>query len=400
MGPLSGLRVIEVAQTVGGAFVGRLLANLGADVIKVEPPGAGDPSRHIGPFAGDLPGTERSGAYFYFNTSKRSVTADLESETGLGVVRRLAEQADAVIADAMPDDIDRWGLRYDALSAANPKVVVLLLTPFGMSGPYRNYKARNINVTAASGFSYILPSWAEETDPPLNPGGNLGEIQAGIHSSVGVAAALVHAQATGEGQEVEVSKQEACMLITETSIETLTYTGVVRARWMQPMSIGLSRPLPCKDGQVHPLISADDQWERWLDLMGNPEWGGWDVFATRELRGEHIDLLENLVKEWTQQYTRAEVVEMCQARSIPMMAVNDMRELRASRQLEARNHFVPLDHGDGLTVEHVRDPYRFSDTPAELSRPPRLGEHNHDVYVGLLGHSPQEVAKMAEAGVI
>ncbi len=401
MGPLAGVRALEVSRTVSGAYVGKLIGGLGAEVIKAEPPRVGDAARYVGPFAGDEPGTERSGTFFYFNTSKLGITADPDTATGAANLRRLAEQSDVVIVDAAPADIDRWGLRYDALSAANPKLVVVLLTPYGMTGPYRDRKAYNLNIVGGSGFSYILPTGmgAEESDPPLNPGGNQGELQGAIHATIGLLTALLHAEATGEGQEVEVSKQEATMVMDETAIEALTFAGMVRSRWLVPLS-GLAQPLKCKDGEVHPLVAQEEHWARFVELMGNPDWAKEEIFATRDSRGEQGEALKPLIEEWTKQYTRHEIVVACQERSIPMVAVNDMREIRDSAHLRAREHFVALDHGDGLSVEYPRDPYRLGVTPAELSRPPRLGEHNLAVYCDRLGYSKEEIDEMAQAGVI
>src|SRR5574337_578310 len=201
--PLDGIRVAELATLPAGAFAGRLLAVMGAEVVKIEPPGIGDPSRRRGPFLRDQPGSDRSASFLYLNAGKFGITLDVASTAGQDILRHLLSSVDIGVIDAAPDTLDRSGLSYDALSHANPGLILVCLSPFGLTGPYRDFRAYELNVFHAGGEGYLLPNglaWEQAPEcPPLKPGGCVAEYVAGVSAGIGVLAALCARDELGRG---------------------------------------------------------------------------------------------------------------------------------------------------------------------------------------------------------
>ncbi|MFN8638577.1 MAG: CoA transferase [Dehalococcoidia bacterium] len=368
---LSGLRVVEYAQGIAAPYAAKMVAGLGADVLKIEPP-SGDWVRRRRPFVSGEAGNERSGLFAYLNAGKRLATLDLEVEAGRDALRRALRDADVFIEDTRPDTLEGYGLGYAALQALNPRLVMTRITPFGQTGPHRRYLAGELTAWNAAGYAYLAPASAESSEvPPLKLGGNQALFMAGISGAVGTMAALARREASGAGQEVDVSIQES-VLVGNDSIwsQWLAWHDIIPTRAVR----GSFSYFPCKDGYLSLLFVRDDQWERMVELMGSPAWASPELFATGYLRRQNWDVLFGLLSEWFMQYTKAEVVERAQALRIPVAAVHTPAEVFNHAQLRSRDYFVDVPAPSGpVTVPGA--PFLASATPWQPGRVAASNEH-------------------------
>ena len=394
-GALSGLSVLELGSMVAAPYCAKLLADLGADVVKVEAPGLGDPARRRGPFPDDVPHLERSVLFLYLNTSKRGVTLDLEAEAGRRIFRALVSDVDVLIEDRTPGELEGIGLGYSRLSELNPRLIVTSLTPFGQTGPYRGYRSHHLNLYHSGGHSspFHVPG-AVDGRPPPKAGGHLGDYDAGLTGAIGTIAAVIGRGASGRGQHVDVSKQEAMMCMERVDIGRLTNDPNPQPRRMVG---GLTR---AKDGYLMVTPLETHQWESLIGAMGEPEWSRADWCRSEQGRLEHAAEAKEHLDEWAANLTRDEIYHSCQAAGTPAGPVRNVAEVGAWEQAKARQFFVELDHPVAGTQVYPTAPYRFSKTPWAGCSAPLLGEHNREVYCDGLGYTGQELARLAAAGVI
>jgi crotonobetainyl-CoA:carnitine CoA-transferase CaiB-like acyl-CoA transferase len=395
-GVLEGLRVLELGSRVAAPYCAKLLADLGADVVKVEPPGTGDPARRLGPFPGDVPHPERSGLFLYLNTSKRSVTLDLETRAGRELLRRLIARADLLIEDRAAGELERLELDYPRLEAQNPLLVVASVTPFGATGPYRDYRSYALNLYHASGqtwFSYAQED--EEERPAPKAGGYVAEYDAGLTAALGAMAAVLGRATTGRGQHVEVSKQEALMCLERVDIGRFTNDPTP-----MPFRGSVGGMMRAKDGYFIITPVEKHQWQGLIRAMGNPDWAQADWCQDELGRQQHRDEIRSRIEAWSMGLTRDEIYHRLQAEGTPVGPVRDAAEVEAWEQAQARGFFRELDHPEAgpqlyPTAPHQSHVMRWAGRPAPL-----LGQHNEEVYRGELGLAPQELARLAAAGVI
>jgi crotonobetainyl-CoA:carnitine CoA-transferase CaiB-like acyl-CoA transferase len=394
-GALSGLSVLELGSMIAAPYCAKLLADLGAEVVKVEPPGLGDPARRRGPFPGDVPHLERSALFLYLNTSKRGITLDLESETGRRILRELASRVDLLIEDRPPGELERAGLGHARLSERNPRLITLSITPFGQSGPYRDYRCHPLNLYHAAGYSspFHVPGAAGGRPPP-KAGGYLGEYDAGLSAAIGAMAAVLGRAASGRGQHVDVSKQEAMMCMERVDIGRLTNDPDPQPRRMVG---GLTR---AKDGYLMVTPLEKHQWESLIRAMGEPEWSKADWCKEEAGRLEHAAEAKQHIDEWAANLTRDEIYHLCQREGTPAGPVRNVAEVRAWEQAKARGFFAEIEHPEAGAQVYPSAPYRFSKTPWAGSPAPLLGQHNQEVYCDGLGYSREDLARLAAAGVI
>ncbi|MEX2081548.1 MAG: CoA transferase [Dehalococcoidia bacterium] len=399
---LAGLRVIEFADFTA-AYAGRLLADLGAEVIKVEPPGGGH-QRHTPPFlAGEPPGPDTSLAFWVHNTSKKSVVLDLDDPAGRASARALALGADVVLEDCTVGYLAARGLGYEELSGEKPSLVYTSVTGFGQSGPHAGYAYTDIVGQAMGG---IMTLAGDPADPPNMIYGNQADVTASIMAAQGTLLAVLHADATGEGQLVDVSAQEALSISQETAMQTWDLQKRNRTRAGSRGMIPIELPGACtyetSDGHVLSFVLApggDDfpavlDWMRergmqedlddepyasvalnlnmaWLTrIMGDPSVVGETLPALM-----HI---QEVCKRFFASMTAVEAYEEGQGRRLLFGAVSTPRSLAENRQLRARDWYTTLGF-NGRKVEFPGAPYRLSATPAVIGRPPRLGEHTAEV---------------------
>ena len=395
---LAGLRVLELGSLVAVPYCGKLLAALGADLVKIEPTGTGDPSRRRGPFPGDDPHLERSGTFLYLNTGKRSVTLDVEDPQGLEMLRQLASQADVIIHDSPPAFAATRGLTRESLGELNQALIVAAVTPFGSSGPNAEYAAHDVNVFHAGGEGNLLPNGlALDTFPdraPIAAGAMMASYQGGLTAAVGVLGAVVAQWHNGGGQSVDSSMQEAQLAIGYLPIQRLEAEGFVETRFSRFFRVG--GVLPAADGYVELLTLEPRQWEGLARLLGDPEWASADKFRNPATHGPEIN--RNL-RQWTSRHTREWLYREGQAHGVPIAPYLTPAEVFVSPQQLERDFYVHIGHPEAGDYQYAGLPLRVGETAPGLSRSPLLGEHNAEVF-GSIGYTPEDLTALARAGVV
>ncbi len=377
---LAGLRVVELGGMVSASYAAKLMADLGADVVKVEPP-EGDPSRSRGPFPPGMEGNlDASGLFIYLNSNKRGVVLNLEAAPGRAALLDLLGEADVLVHNLRPRDARRLRVDYDSLASDLPRVVYTWVTPFGLSGPHADWEAENLNVAAAGGWLSVTPGSSPYQDlPPLKAFGSQADFQAATHAAVATMGALWAREATGRGQLVEVSAQECIAAALELALVTYTYTGRIASR----LGIRTSAPMEimeCKDGLIFVMTADPHQWDSFVHVLGDPEWADWEIFNDRFKRGENRDALRPLIEDWLMQHTVQEVFDMAGEARLPFAPVSDIGDLLESPHLKARGFFVTLRHPVAGEVTMPGAPYLLPRTPWRLRRPaPTLGQHTDEV---------------------
>ncbi|RVU03223.1 CoA transferase [Novosphingobium umbonatum] len=382
-------RVIELADFVAGPYCGKLLADFGADVIKIEKPGRGDDARYIGPFKDDVPNPEASGTFLYLNTNKRSVELDIETPEGKAAFIELIKTADVLIEDKMPGTLAKLGLGYEDLAKVNPRLVVTSITPFGQVGPYKDYKAYHLNLYHASGQGYLLPMWAINLDvPPCQGPGYLGLFDGGMAGATATLAALFWRDgglngASGTGQHVDVSIQHAMMTLERSQLRRFTDEGV------NPNRTGKGRLLEslveCKGGEFAVVIlSSQQQWEGLWRAMGCPEWGAQPPFDTQKGRSDNYAELRKRLNEWSRTVTQDELFHAIQkegSAAAPILTAEGVFKLEQFRE---RGHFVTIEHPVAGALEYIAQPTRPSNVNLPPKRPaPLLGQHTREILAEL-----------------
>lgn len=402
---LEGVLVLEHAQLVAGPYCAKLLASMGAEVIKLEPP-KGDASRRVAPFVHDKVDQEHSCIYLYLNTNKKSVTLNLDTITGQGIFSQLTKEADVLIEDTEPGTMEALGLGYPALKERNPRLVVTSLTAFGQTGPSSHYKTYPMNRYHAGGNPSLIKGSEEHLDrPPVKGAGFLGDYEAGLNAAVATVATLYAQKQTGAGEHIDVSAQES-MLALNRMMAVAGATAVLGSGGNRPADrrtrlLAYGGLFLCKDGYVQIQASFEKHWEILLRLMGDPEWGRDPRFATYAKRSKHRDEVNAYLREWAMAHTRRELYEMSLKVGCPLGAYFSPAEVSASPQLEARSFFTEIDHPIAGKGKYATMPFRLSDVPGTEDRPaPTLGQHNKQVYCDLLGHSKDDLITLKEIGAI
>ena len=384
------LRVIELADSVAGAYCGKLLAGFGAAVVKVERPERGDPLRAHGPFPDDEPHPERSGLFLHLNTGKQSVTLDYASESGKRILRRLLDDADVLIDGAAPGVLDDLGLGHAALAESNPKLVTTSVTAFGQSGPYRDLHSTELTRFALSGYMDLTGFPDRE---PLKTWGYLGEYMGGVCAALGTMSALAARDESGRGQHVDHSVFESMLILLGMPPFEYRYLGEVYKRaGNDTPGVDSSRMppkvLPTSDGYV--------QMHRGHE--------GMLTLLTGEPRLEEPDLPREeyaaMLGPWLAAREKEAVARDAQELRLPYTEVNSPADLLRDVQHEARGVFATVQHPVAGELRQPGAPFKLSATPWETRPAPLLGEHNLAVYGGQLGYSAQEITQLRQRGVI
>jgi crotonobetainyl-CoA:carnitine CoA-transferase CaiB-like acyl-CoA transferase len=387
---LSGVRILDLSVGFAGPYCGKILADLGADVIKAEPPD-GDPSRARGPFPRGEPHPERSGFFLYLNAGKRGIVLDLAQAGGRETLLDLAATVDVVLESCPPGELDRLDVGFEALRARNPGLVLVSVTPFGQWGPHSSWRGSDLIASHGSGFAYVFPSHQVDSPdlPPLNPPVHAVELLAGEVAAAAATHGLLAVQRTGRAVHLDVSVQEAVAAENYHRYNVVDRTGAVRRQFAatpQGGSVGL---LPCRDGWVAISPREEDQWARWLQVLGTPAWGSDPRFADRGGRERHWVDLYPLLAAWSRERTKAEVFEAAQEHRIACLPLGTGPDLMDSAQLAARGFLQSVDDPElgGLTLPGV--PYQISGVDQRPpSRAPRLGQHQREVMAELRESAP------------
>ena len=377
-GLLSGVRVVELASRISGPYCGKILAHLGAEVIKVEPP-EGDEARRLGPFPSRAPHPEKSGWFLWLNANKYGVTLDAAQPRDRARLDDLIHRADILIVD----DVDS-----DPLRQRHAGLILTSITPFGDWGPYAGRQATDLVLFHMSGNAHGLlgPVEEPERDPPIRAGGHQAELVAGMAAATATLAALYRQRATSLGCHVKVSAFEAMVTQLISGLANCAYgqaapprdQKLVKEAAIGGMVSAIGGVLPCIDGYVAISPREDAQWARWLDVMGQPAWADDERFRTREARQQNAPALWELLSAWSRQYSKHDIARWGQEQRIPCFPANTVEDLLRDEHLAARQFFVEIEHPTAGALTYPGVPYTFSKTPLPLkARPaPLLGQHN------------------------
>ena len=397
-GALDGIRVIEVGTLISGPFAGRLLGDMGADVIKIEPPGAPDPLRTWGQ-------AELEGQHFFWTVharNKRSVTLDLRQPRGRDIFLDLAERSDIIVENFRPGTLEKWDLGYDVLRQRNRGIILVRVSGYGQDGPDANKAGYASVAEAASGLRYMngFPG-----GPPPRLALSLGDSLAGMFAALGALAALYRRTVTGEGQVVDAALTEACLAIQESTIPDYDVGGVVRGpSGTRLEGIAPSNIYRTADGSwVVIAANQDTVFRRLCAAMGRPELAEDERFVDHGARGRNQDLLDTIIGEWAAARAPADVIDTLSAAGVIAGPINTVAEVVRDPQLRARDMLV--EHFDERVGREVLGPGvvpKLSATPGTIRRagPPRPGCHNAEVYGELLGLGPAELAELTDPGVL
>ena len=394
---LDGIRIVDLTQYEAGPSCTQLLAWLGAEVIKVEPL-AGEANRRA---VSDKPGVDSWG-FLFFNANKKSVTLNLKHKRGRAILDDLLRSADVVVENFGPGAMERLGLGWEALHALNPRLIAASVKGFGSGGPYSGYKSFEFVAQAMAG---VMSLNGEADGAPLKVPAGLGDTGAGLHLGVGILAAIVQRQATGVGQQVEVSQQDAVANLTRVHIREQYMNGepVVRRGNRQygnaPVNAYRCRPGGPNDYLfVHGV--TPDMFQALMRTIGRHDLADDPTLQTRAGRFARVDEIDALIEAWTGKHTKQEAMEILAGAGVACGAVLDSAEVLADKHLRGRGMVVDLEHPDRGRFPMLGNPVHLSDSPTEVRRAPLLGEHTAEVLGGLLGLSADELAQLKKDGAV
>jgi CoA:oxalate CoA-transferase len=398
---LTDLKVLEFADFISGPYCTKLLSNTGAQVIKVERPGLGDKARSWGPFPQNLPHPEKSGLFLFLNTNKSSVTLNVETAAGLKIFRELLKWADVLVEDHAVKEMRSLGLTYQDVKAVNSSLVMTSITPFGQTGPFKDYKGNDLIAAHAGTEAFGNPDEGVKDPvnlPPLKVPNHAADFMSGLTASAITMGAIIGQRKEKRGRHIDLSKQEAVASITR---QQLAYYNVMEENpsreWGRKKFGGFL--YPCKDGYV--VIWIGPHYHLVVKMMGDPEWAKEPMFADPLQRNNYIIELNQLISAWTIEYTAAEVNDLALQHGVPCSLVRNVKDLVNDEQLAFRRFWQELDHPAAGKIKYPGAPFQLSVTPAAFTRPaPLLGEHNEKVYCEMLGYTREQLVRMRQGGII
>jgi len=398
--PLDGIKVIEYGELVCAPYCAKLLADLGAEVIKIEEPGIGDVARRRGPFLNDVPDPELSGLFLHVNTSKLGITLNLRKPGGRKIFKDLISSTDILIHDKQPWEVRNLRFNFNKLKAVNPALVVSAVTSFGQTGPYKDYKAHPLNAFQSGGEGYLTPGESTYPDrPPLNLGKYAAEYDTAIAAAGATLVAYYWSHSSGKGQQVDSSKQETMIFKSIIDLTRYVSSGFLITRFTRGYRSG--GMVPCRDGWLEFTPQTAVDWFEMFKLIGRPELADDETLHNRKVREERAAEIKDILHPWLMDHTKGEIYQLCQSRNISIAPVNRIDEVVNSEQLKVREFFVEIEHPRAGKFKYPSAPYRFSATPWRVKCPaPLLGQHNEEIYCGRLGYSKGDLVRLREANII
>ncbi len=402
---LEGVRVVDISQGIAGPYATKLLADSGAAVTKIEPPG-GDYSRRFGPFPGDLPDSERSGLFLHLNTGKRSVTLDVSVVSGQVILKKLLANADVFVAGERASTLQAWGLSYDDLKDEFPELVFAQVSPFGATGPYADYDGNSLTAMAMSSIMY---NTGEPDREPLSTGGDPGEYLGGIHLWIGILAALENRARSGGGDFVDVSMADAVAAGDEYNTAMYAFQGAIRKRYYSRHIFGYPNDIvACADGHVvmipgasgFPSRLAPDTMSPMALLFENPDLNAHPLFLSAGERMIQWREFDALIKDYLATHTTMEIVMTAQAFRMPFAFVPSSEDLLSDEHLAARAFFETITHPKAGVLTHTGAPFKMSVTPLRSSAAPERGDANVAVLCDELGYEKTDLTILSDRGVI
>ena len=394
---LAGIRVLDLTQYEAGPSATQMLAWLGADVIKIEPP-TGEPGRTA------LSDKRGEDAWFFLllNSGKKGVTLNLKSERGRAMFLDLVKTADVLVENMGPGAMERLGLGWEALHRLNPRLIAASVKGFGSGGPYAEYKSFEWIAQAMAGAMSMTGS---PDGPPTKAIGGLADTGAGLHTAIGILAAIIQRQATGQGQQVEVAQQEAVVNLLRIHLRESYATGKPAPRQgNRSAAAAPSNIYRCRPGGPNDYVfihcATVDMWKTLTKIVGRPELGDDTRYHDRRDRVQIVDEIDAMIEAWTEKRTKYEVMDIMAGAGVPCGAVLDSTEILSDPHLRKRRFVVDLEHPRRGPYPMPGNPVRLSASPTEVTRSPLLGEHNTEVYGRLLGYKPDQIDQFKRDGII
>jgi len=393
---LNGIRVLDFTRMVAGPVCTMLLAELGADVIKVELPEGGDALRTTPPL------TEGMESYLFLtcNRGKRSVTLDPRTGEGNGIARKLAGKSDVLVENFTPGIMERLGLDYKKLADENPSLIYVSLSGYGNTGPYRSLVAFDTIIQAMGGLVSVT---GHPDSPPTKVGPAVADFCGGVFATLAILAALQYKNSTGQGQYIDISMQDVVWLLT--AMQFLHFYNITgqdpprlgnRQLELAPFNI-----FPAKDGYIVICIVTVDQWQRFIKVIGREDLKDVKEYSMQSQRIKHINDIDTLVEKWTRERTVDEMVRLLRAAELPCAPVPTFSQVANDPQLASRNMQVEVEQMVSGEVKMPGSVFKMSRTPGNPSKPaPFLGEHTYEVYSELLGFGEEKITELQSKGII
>ena len=379
---LEALNVIEIGQHIAAPFASKLLADLGANVIKIEPI-EGDIARQIGPFPNDITNIEKSGLFLSLNTSKLGITLDFDNEEHIKHLYTLLETTDVLIEDQSYQLNSNFKFDYDKLTKMFPRLIITTITPFGLTGPYKDYKANDLILFHMSSYAHIIASSVEDPnqEPPIRAGGHQSEFVSGLSAATATMISVFSQLQTTQGTHIDISKLESITMMPQGPLADAAFSKKRQSRKASDRKVGaIVAMLATIDGYITISPREDHQWEAWLKIIGNPEWSLKHEYDTRKARQTNWVDLEKLLSEWTCTRKKEDIYRACQDAHVPAFPVNTAADLYKSKQLNSREFYQKIDHPIAGVLPYTSFPYKLSQATLEIKGPaPTLGQHNKSI---------------------
>jgi crotonobetainyl-CoA:carnitine CoA-transferase CaiB-like acyl-CoA transferase len=387
---LNGVTVIELGENTSASACTKWMAALGASVIKIEAPDRGDPARRMGPFPNDDPHPEKSGLFLYLNMGKKGITLNLHTKEGKNIFLNLVAKADILVEDLGAGKMEELGLHYEVLKERIPHLVFTSITSFGEKAPYSHYQAENIILEALSG---MMLQYGNPEREPLKMGGNIIYYRAGATAFSGSLAALLHAEATGEGQLVEVSIQECLLHDDFITVETYLARGEDVRRRLAPML------LPCSDGWFY-IRAFPHEWPRLTQTLEFPELEKDERFIDMEKRSQHAEELNTIILSRLGTRGKKEIYDELQKNHVTAGYLANIEDLFQSEQYHSHGYFITIDHPVAGPLTYPGSFATMENIEWKHGRAPLFGEHNAEILGQMLGYNPEDLARLRQLGVI
>ncbi len=406
MGALSHIRVLDLSRVLAGPWCAQNLADLGADVIKVERPGSGDDTRHWGPpFAKDLAGhdTEESAYFICINRNKRSITVDISKPEGQEIIRQLAADSDVVIENYKVGDLAKYGLNYESLKKIKPNLIYCSITGFGQTGPYAHRPGYDFIIQGLGGFMSVTGEADEfEGASPQKSGVAIADIFTGMYASSAILAAIVHRDHTGEGQYIDMSLLDTQIAVMANVSSAYLTSGEVPRRWGNASPIIVPyQTFPTSDGWMIVGAGNDGQYRHFVTVGGEAHLADNPLFKTNPLRVEHRKKLVPLLEQMTRKKTKGEWISLLEKANVPCGPINNIKEVFENEQVIAREVQINVPHPTAGSMKLVASPMKLSKTPTEVRMaPPTLGQHTNQILHERLQLDDAAIEELRQKGAI
>ena len=395
-GPLSDLRVIELGTLLAGPFCGQLLGDMGAEVIKIEPPGQGDPLR----VWGRQKAGEPSLWWPVVARNKKAITLNMREAEGQSILKELVKEADFLLENFRPGTMEKWGCGYEELSKINPRLIMIRVSGYGQTGPYSHRAGFGAIGEAMGGLRYVV---GDPSTPPSRMGISIGDELAATFACLGALGALHYREKTGRGQVVDSAIYEAVLTMMESVVTEYDKTGHIRERTGAILpNVAPSNVYKTDDGLVLIAANQDTVFGRLCDAMGQKEWPRDPRFVNHQARGSNQQLLDGLIEAWTKTLSTKEVLALMDEYGVPAGQIYRAPEMLEDPHFKAREAIVETDHPYFGKLRMQNTAPKFSETPGGIhsSAPTELGEHNDEVYSRLLGYTAERLAALRDAKII